>query len=386
MKNIGINEEEKSYLNWLMHIRGIGKVTIAKLLKIYGTGKNLYESGENDWKRELTPRVYELLQNGQREIDNKKEYEILLKKQIHITALHLQDYPQRLKNIPDKPPILYYKGSLPEHDVPTVAIIGARTCSSYGTMVAEKFAASLTKEGIQIVSGLAMGIDGIGQYTACVNGGKTYSVLGCGVDICYPAVNKRLYDMIIEKKGGIISEYLPGTKPQPGLFPPRNRIISGLADVVLVIEAKEKSGTFITVDMALEQGKEVFAVPGRITDMLQNGCHQLIKQGAGIATSPEDIIEVLEQKFKIGMHSASSKEEKNIEKIKKLSLKEKEILKILDFTPKSIEDIWKEIPNIRADCSFLDVQEVMYYLVILCTKDIVKYHNAGYIKTNFFEF
>ncbi len=139
---------------------------------------------------------------------------------------------------------------------------------------------------------MALGIDGIGHKAALSAGGRTFAVLGCGVDICYPEENREIYDRLTAPSG-ILSEYPPGTVPKSGLFPPRNRIISGLSDVLLVVEARKKSGTLITVDQALEQGKEVYALPGRVTDALSYGCNNLIRQGAGIAMSPEELIEAV---------------------------------------------------------------------------------------------
>lgn len=173
---------------------------------------------------------------------------------------------------------------------PAAAIIGARLASGYGREQARRFSYRLASRGITIISGMARGIDGIAQMAALDAGGKSYAVLGCGVDICYPEENRKLYDRLLQQ-GGIISEYPPGTFPEARLFPQRNRIISGLADLVLVIEARKKSGTLITVDMALEQGREVFALPGRVSDSLSDGCNRLIRQGAGAATCPEDILE-----------------------------------------------------------------------------------------------
>ena len=173
---------------------------------------------------------------------------------------------------------------------PAAAIIGARLASGYGREQARRFSRRLSSRGITIISGMAMGIDGIAQKAALDAGGKTCAVLGCGVDICYPEENRDLYERLL-KEGGLISEYPPGMPPQAKLFPQRNRIISGLSDLVLVIEARKQSGTLITVDMALEQGREVFALPGRVSDALSDGCNRLIRQGAGAATCPEDILE-----------------------------------------------------------------------------------------------
>ena len=182
---------------------------------------------------------------------------------------------------------------MPEPEKKMAAIVGARACSSYGKEMAEYFARGLAKEGVGIVSGMARGADGIAQRAALSAGGYSVAVLGCGVDICYPEENRPLYERLWEN-GCILSEYPPGTLPHSRLFPPRNRIISALSDLVLVIEAREKSGTLITVDMALEQGKDVFAVPGRITDTCSRGCNRLIGNGAGIAVSVAQLLQELQ--------------------------------------------------------------------------------------------
>jgi DNA processing protein len=182
-----------------------------------------------------------------------------------------------------------------------VAIIGARKCSDYGKFMAEKFATGFGKNNIDVISGMAYGVDGISQRAAIDAGTKSYAVLGSGVDVIYPKSNTKLYNDLI-KSGGVLSEYPPGIEARPSLFPPRNRIISALADVVLVVEAKEKSGTLITVDMALEQGREVYAVPGRCSDVLSMGCNLLIRQGALVATSYHDIIEDMKWQVKAPKH------------------------------------------------------------------------------------
>lgn len=205
-----------------------------------------------------------------------------------------KDYPERLRTIADPPKEIYVLGRLPEAELPTVAVIGARDCSEYGKYVASGLGAVLGRGGIQVVSGMARGIDGIGQEAALDAGGSSFAVLGCGVDVCYPAGNRRLYDKL-KRSGGILSEYPPGTPPHAWHFPPRNRIVSGLADVVVVVEARMKSGTLITVDMALEQGREVYVVPGRVTDPLSAGCNRLLKLGAGILLDEEEFMEEVRQ-------------------------------------------------------------------------------------------
>lgn len=197
-------------------------------------------------------------------------------------------YPSRLRPLKDMPKLLYYRGSLPE-EMPTAAIVGSRLCDYYGHMQAFEFGRALAAAGVQIVSGMAVGVDSYALEGALHAGGKVAAVLGCGVDICYPQGNEVLYREIM-RRGGILSELPPGTPPLRCNFPLRNRIISALADIVLVIEAKMKSGSLITADFALEQGRTVFALPGRVGDALSDGCNYLIAQGAGIAYSPEAIL------------------------------------------------------------------------------------------------
>ncbi|MBQ0058663.1 MAG: DNA-processing protein DprA [Lachnospiraceae bacterium] len=202
-----------------------------------------------------------------------------------------EDYPEKLRRYKGMPETLYVEGKLPGNE-PTVAIIGARRCSAYGKRMANLFGSELAKAGITVISGMAAGIDGQAQRAALSEDGLSYGVLGSGVDICYPTSNRGLYTDLI-KKGGILSEQPPGSPPLAQFFPARNRIISALADVVLVIEARKRSGSLITVEFALEQGKSVFAVPGRIGDLLSDGCNELIYDGAGIAVSPQTIMDEL---------------------------------------------------------------------------------------------
>ena len=207
-------------------------------------------------------------------------------------------YPKKLLNIPEKPKELYYLGNLPREDVPSVAMIGARGCSAYGKRFAGKIAKELSNAGVQIISGMARGIDTRCQEGALEGKSPTFAVLGCGVDLCYPEENQVLYEKILEQGGGILSEYPPGDKPLAWHFPQRNRIISGLSELVVVIEARVKSGSLITVEWALEQGKDIMALPGRVDDPLSEGCNRLIKSGAGSVMEPGDILEALHWEWK----------------------------------------------------------------------------------------
>ncbi len=245
------------------------------------------------------------------------------------------EYPEKLKNIIDQPKELYVKGKLPEEHKKCVAIVGARNCSMYGIKAAETFACELAKEGVVIISGMARGIDAAAHNGALKAKGETVAVLGCGADICYPKSNRHLYEQIAES-GCIISEHPKGTEPKPYFFPLRNRIISGLADVVLIVEARKKSGSLITADTALEQGKDVFAVPGGVFDELSKGCNNLIRQGAGIATSAADILHAL------GMN-CEKKLKNSSEKNNLLATREKLVYSHLCLLPKTIDEIAQEI-------------------------------------------
>ena len=203
-------------------------------------------------------------------------------------------FPDRLRELKGMPKKIYYIGTLPQEG-PAVAIVGARACTSYGSAKARELGAFLAKHGVAVISGMADGIDGYAHEGALCGGGKTFAVLGCGADICYPRTNRGLREAIIKSGGGILTEYPPGRKPLPQQFPARNRIISALSDIVIVVEARKKSGSLITADFALEQGKTVLAFPGRIGDRLSEGTNALIGQGAGIVSSYETVLWELSQ-------------------------------------------------------------------------------------------
>ena len=197
-----------------------------------------------------------------------------------------KEYPERMMPFSDMPEGIYVKGRLPRDDRPSAAIVGGRVCSAYGREQARRFAREMAASGVQIISGLASGIDAAAHEGALEGGGTTFAVLGCGVNICYPRENYPLMRKILGQKGGVLSEFPPGERPLAWHFPQRNRLISALADLVLVVEARKKSGSLITADFALEQGKSVYALPGRVNDSLSEGSNRLIAQGAGIAVEP----------------------------------------------------------------------------------------------------
>lgn len=354
----------REHTYWLNNRNQIGRIKIFRLLEQFQTPERIYQSSETELRESkiLSERDIVEMVVSKRTWNLEKEYDKLQKSEVKMTVFGEKDYPKRLHNIPDPPYCLYYIGSLPKEEEKALAIIGARNCSEYGRYMAREFAVAFAKQGVSVISGLAKGVDGIGQKAALSVGGNSYAVLGCGVDICYPEQNKEIYENLM-KSGGVLSEYAIGTRPMPNLFPARNRIISGLSDGVLVIEAKEKSGTFITVDMALEQGKEVYALPGRINDSLSAGCNNLIRQGAIPAWSPQVVLEEFFEKEEI--HKQYEEGERNIPKFHFDTISERKIYNILDITPKSTSQILQEM---RMQKSNFEVSELMNVLLSLLLK------------------
>lgn len=330
-------EKEREFSYWLCNIEGIGRITVLRLIREAGSAEKVYGMEEKALAGMLRPSQLMNFLKARQEKDVKREYQKLWSRGIRFIPLSDPEYPRRLSSIPDPPAGVYVRGELPEETKPAAAVIGARMCSEYGRYVASWFASALSRAGVNIISGLARGIDGISQEAAIRAGGKTYAVLGCGVDICYPEENRKIYDRI-PGQGGILSEFLPGMLPKAAHFPVRNRIISGLSDVVLVVEARMKSGTLITVDMALEQGKEVFVVPGRITDALSSGCNELIRQGACMACSPDVLLEELAKNRKKFRKNAAASDGPAEEEPAEDGVKS-----FLDFTPRAADNIYEEM-------------------------------------------
>lgn len=373
-------ERDKPYQYWLINIKGFGKKKKISLLQKFDKAEEIFRAGQETLCAAAGETAAGKIRESKKDWDIFTEYEKLCEQKIKFTCYGDGDYPERLSEIPDAPFALYYQGHLPSDEIPAVAIIGARACSEYGVYAAKEFGSKLAETGIQIISGLAMGIDGIAQEAALAAGGESFGVLGCGVDICYPKSNRHLYEAC-KRQGGILSEYPPKTMPKAALFPPRNRIISGLSDIVVVVEAREKSGTLITVDMALEQGREVLAVPGRITDSLSRGCNRLFRQGAGVAVSPLDIVEALsDMRYSFNIEETAKKSRvktasgPDSASAKALSPLERQVYEQLEILPKTPEEIWE-----KTGMTFT-IQEVMGVLVELCLKGFAQARPEGYCK------
>ena len=347
------------YEYWMACLKGIASSKKMLLRKRVKTAEDLYYIEETGLRKFefLNEKERNTIQQARKHRNLGAEYEEMVRKGIRFIPWFSEKYPKRLKEIPDYPYALYVKGSLPEEETRRAAVIGARRCSPYGEKYAVEFARTLAGLGVEIISGMARGIDGMGHRGALLGGGRTYAVLGCGVDVCYPKEHIGLYVDILEQGGGILSEFPPGTAPLAQHFPARNRIISGLADAVLVMEAGRKSGSLITVDMALEQGRDVYALPGPVNSPLSDGCNRLIRQGAGILLSPE----ALAEEWGLGgkdvqlRENVSGKKEGKNEKV--LETKEKLVYSCLGLYPKGVDQVAAE--------TNLDIKAVMELLVTL---------------------
>lgn len=325
------------YEYWFACVKQLSDRKKYVLRKEFGSGKCIYYIEETRLRKSkiLSEKEIGAIIRARNIGSLDRDFEELNKKEIKFIPWFLQEFPGRLADIDDPPYALYVKGRLPAGERKTIAIVGARNCTPYGEKYAVHFGEELARHGVGIISGLARGIDGAGQRGALMAKGDTFAVLGCGTDVCYPREHIGLYVDILEQGGGILSEFPPGTAPLAQNFPRRNRIISGLADVVLIMEARKKSGSLITADMALEQGRDVYALPGPINSSLSEGCNQLIRQGAGILLSPEMLLEELG----VSWISMDTKKDKNK---KVLESPENMVYSRLDLYPKNISQLLEE--------------------------------------------
>lgn len=325
--------KNKEYWFWLCNIHNIGLKKIQAILDLYETPERAFHESEKGLEclNILTDADRLMIRKSKDSAKIQENYAKVLDKGIYFVTKEDSEYPDKLRNIYNPPHALYVRGNLPKNQIGSIAVIGARNCSEYGREVSKYIASELAKAGLQVISGLARGIDGYAHQGALAVEGSTYGVLGCGIDICYPVENFSLY-MDMQKEGGVISEYGIGVNPNAGNFPMRNRIISGMSDGILVIEAKEKSGSLITVDLGLEQGKNIYALPGRINDRLSTGCNNLIKMGAKLVTEPKDILE----DFFLNYEKFEMDTKKND---KLLETHEKMVYDSLSFYPKHMNEI-----------------------------------------------
>lgn len=360
MENSITNEK---YWYWLCNIEGIYGKKRSGLIKYFHKPVNIYNASEKELssiKALSDTDIINILNSKDIEKINEK-YNELSKQGIRFYSIENNKYPNRLRNISNPPFGIYVKGEL-LLDIPTVAIVGARDCSNYGRSKALEYAGELSSNNIQIISGMARGIDSYAHKGALEFKGRTFAVFGSGVNVCYPKENYMLYEEIL-KSGGIISEYQINQSPRALFFPERNRIISALSDIVLVIEARERSGSLITADFALEQGKDIYALPGRVTDPLSYGCNMLINQGAFVAISPQEIINAL---------GIKCEQSKKLFKNNTISLERNEnmVYSCLDLQPKSLNNILGSID--------LKYNEIISILIELEMQGLIKEISKNY--------
>jgi len=314
----------------------IGSVRTRALLKHFGSLEGIFEANEGELRKaeKIGSVLAGVLPQAIKEVNLKKEMKLINKYGIKIITFLDRDYPENLKNIYDPPVVLYVKGNIMPEDKLAVAIVGSRLASFYGLETAEKLGFELASHGVAIVSGLARGIDSSAHKGALKAKKRTIAVLGSGLADIYPEENMDLAERISES-GAVISEFPMTMMPNKGNFPRRNRIISGLSLGVVCVEAAEKSGALITCDCALEQGREVFAVPGKVDSVTSKGTNRLIKQGAKLAQGVEDILEELNLGNLRSCPAVSA--EGNI-----LDKNESLVYTLLSSDPKHVDDICQE--------------------------------------------
>lgn len=339
---------DRKYIQaWLrLHlVPGMGPVTCNKLVTHFGSAEKVLSAGSSGLAA-VTPlrqeTVTALFGEGRQQLEDlvNKEIERAEKKNISIIPFDDLLYPDLLKKIHDPPVVLYVKGNPEVLSCRGLGIVGSRASTVYGRSVAEQMAKNLASQGFTIISGLALGIDTAAHAGALAAEGKTVAVLGCGLDIVYPPSNRNLYEQITSA-GAVVSEYPLGTKPDSFRFPARNRIISGMSLGIVVVEAAKRSGSLITASHALEQGREVFAVPGRIDSVKSAGTHTLLQQGAKLVQNINDIIEEFSITSMQYRNVDTGREEDEQVFLENLSREEAEMFGFIETYPRSFDEIVK---------------------------------------------
>lgn len=354
---------ESFYWEWFCSIPGIYRRHREILLRCFGDPKGVWQAEAREWKhlKEHGCDWVGCVETHQKESDPQETVYKNRQLGIQFTSCEQSDYPKLLRSIRDFPYGIFYKGRLPAEEKKQIAVVGARVCTHYGKHLAEQLAGQIAQAGGEVVSGAAYGIDGAAQWAALSAGGASFAVVGGGVDCRYPRANDRLYDRL-EEEGGVLSEFPPGTKPLRYHFPLRNRIISGLSEIVTVIEAKHGSGSLITADYALEQGRTVLAVPGRLDDELSRGCNELIAQGAGVILSPESFAEQVFPDFR--------QQKKNKVSDIALAPSEKLVYSSLDLHSKSLWEL--------EECTSLSLADLSGSLLALEARGLIREVERNY--------
>lgn len=332
----------KKYWIALSMVPGVGAITYRKLLNVFTTPEQVFSASYHDLIRipGISDKLARAILHFGFPDQVKRALEEIDKYRVHVITSEDEAYPPSLTTIFDPPPLLYLKGRpLQQHEI-FVAVVGSRRASTYGRTVAEQLCREFAVKGVTVVSGMARGIDSAAHRGALQGGGQTIAVLGCGVNVVYPPENERLYHEILEQ-GAILSEYPLHTKPDRGNFPARNRIISGISLGTVVVEAGARSGALITADTALEQGRDVFAVPGNITSASSQGTNRLIKQGAMLIEHADDVLNALplEISREIGLLQPELPFEEKKSALPTLSQEEQNVLACIETQPLHIDEI-----------------------------------------------
>jgi DNA processing protein len=334
-------------------VPGLGPQRIRRLIAHFNGSREIFRASEKSLSELsfLPASVVRAILDFPFDEFLKKEHALLKEHKAFVLSIDDPLYPQRLKEIPDAPVVLYAKGERGLFDFPSLAIVGCRKSSVYGMTMAEKFAKDLSDYGLVVVSGLARGIDTAAHHGALKVNGKTVAVLGTGLTEIYPAENKRLFEAIADK-GLVVSEFPMSAKPSASHFPRRNRIISGLSLGVIVVEAARKSGALITADFALEQGREVFAIPGKIDSPSSQGTNALIKQGAKLVGCVDDILEELQIAVRPKLVTQEKLSEAKEAAARQCLLpEEKSFLKLLSAHPMDVDSLCQE-SGLALSCVF----------------------------------
>ena len=328
--------KELSYWLALQRVVGVGSVLAKRLIEHFGGPEAVFSAPERALREVegIGSRVVSSLKHFDQWEDVAREEMLIEKNQVVIITMRDRQYPKNLLSTYDPPPFLYVRGEIQEKDTLAVAVVGSRMGSDYGRMATERISYELAQKGVTIVSGMARGIDSAAHQGAIRACGRTIAVLGCGIDTVYPPENRELFSEIAAR-GAVVSELPLSTPPLPVNFPKRNRIISGLSLGVVVVEASSKSGSLITARLALEQGREVFAVPGSIDSARSRGTHQLIKQGARLVEGADDILAEILPQWEAPQRVKKEKTEREHE----LTGGSRTILDLLSLNPLHIDDL-----------------------------------------------
>ena len=336
--------DETRYWVGFHRVQRIGPVRLRRLIERFGSLEDAWTASHRDLSSVLDSASAEAVVSGRREIDLDREMERIERAGAHVLTIADPSYPRLLKEVPSPPPVLYVRGSLTPADEKAVAIVGTRKATPYGRDVSEAMARDLAAFGVTVVSGLALGIDAQAHRGAVAAGGRTIGVLGCGVDVIYPPIHRKLYEEVAES-GAVVSDYPMGTGPAGANFPPRNRIIAGLSLGIVVIEAPSRSGALITVDFAADYSRDVFAVPGSVLGEHSRGSHKVIRDGARLVTSAADVC----QDLGLGTVEPGQPKQQTLP----LTAEEQHLLNYLRWEPQHIDEIAEAASLSAGECGAL---------------------------------